>query len=100
MMPMWAVMAERHIMLVAGEVSGDALGADLIEALRAQSDVPLTISGVGGAQMNAQNFTSIFPMRDIAVMGLGAILPRLPFLLKRLDQTVQYALAQKPDIMV
>ncbi len=97
---MWAVMAERHIMLVAGEVSGDALGADLIEALRAQSDVPLTISGVGGAQMNAQNFTSIFPMRDIAVMGLGAILPRLPFLLKRLDQTVQYALAQKPDIMV
>ena len=93
-------MAERRIMIVAGEVSGDALGADLIQALRAQSDAPVNISGVGGAQMSAQNFTSIFPMRDIAVMGLGAILPRLPFLLKRLDQTVQYALAQKPDIMV
>lgn len=66
-----------HIMIIAGETSGDALGADLMQALkRRETDVMMT--GIGGPKMAAQGLASIFPMSEIAVMGLKEILPRLP----------------------
>ena len=87
-----------HIMIVAGEASGDALGADLMGALKRQDDVMVT--GVGGPKMTEQGLASIFPMSDIAVMGLKEILPRLPDLFKRVDETVAHALATEPAVMV
>lgn len=87
-----------HIMIVAGETSGDALGADLMAALKRRADVMIT--GVGGPKMAAEGLASIFPMSDIAVMGLKEILPRLPELFKRVDETVAHALAGEPDVMV
>jgi len=87
------------IYLVAGEASGDVLGARLIEALeRRRPD--LSFAGIGGTRMAAQGFHSLFPMRDLAVMGLVEILPRLFQLSARLDQTVADIIAQRPDLLV
>lgn len=90
----------KHVMLVAGETSGDVLGAGLMDALVAQSPVPLKFSGVGGPEMEARGLSSIFPMSDIAVMGPREIIPRLPLIFRRIWQTVCHAVEQKPDIVV
>lgn len=87
-------------MLVAGESSGDVLGAGLMDALREQSDTELFFSGVGGPEMEARGLRSIFPMSDIAVMGPREIIPRLPLIFRRIWQTVRHAVEQKPDIIV
>ncbi len=88
-----------HIMIVAGESSGDTLGANLMAALYAKAG-ELKFTGLGGPKMVAQKLTSIFPMSDVAVMGVREILPRLQLLLRRIDATVAHALATKPDVMV
>ena len=88
-----------RIFVIAGEPSGDALGAGLMAALRdVQSDV--TFAGVGGAGMEAQGLRSIFPMSDLSVMGLAEILPRYPRLRRRLAQTIRAAQAFRPDILL
>lgn len=89
----------KHIMIVAGETSGDALGADLMQALRAQAG-ELMVTGIGGPKMSAQGLASIFPMSEIAVMGLKEILPRLPKLFRLVDEAVAHALATEPDAFV
>lgn len=89
----------KHIMIVAGETSGDALGGDLMQALKAQAG-EVMVTGVGGPKMSDQGLVSIFPMAEIAVMGLKEILPRLPKLFKLVDQTVEHALATSPDALV
>lgn len=91
---------EKHVMLVAGETSGDVLGAELMGALRELSDVPLRFSGVGGPAMERQGLSSIFPMTDIAVMGPREIIPRLPLIFRRIWQTVRHAVEQQPDLAV
>jgi len=88
-----------HVMIIAGETSGDALGADLMQALKRQN-ADVLVTGIGGPKMMAQGLASIFPMSDIAVMGLKEILPRLPELFKRVDEAVAHALASEPDVMV
>ncbi|QGM96108.1 lipid-A-disaccharide synthase [Methylocystis parvus] len=88
-----------HIFLVVGETSGDALGAALMRALRdARNGV--TFSGVGGAAMTQEGLASLFPMTDIAVMGLAPVIARLPTILARIEQTAAAALAAKPDCLV
>ena len=88
-----------HIMIIAGETSGDILGADLMQALR-RRDSDIMVTGIGGPKMSAEGLASIFPMSEIAVMGLKEILPRLPQLFKRVDEAVAHALAVEPDVMV
>jgi len=87
------------IYLVAGEASGDVLGARLIEALKRQRP-ELRFAGIGGARMTALGFESLFPMRDLAVMGLVEILPKLRQLSARLDQTVADVTLKRPDLLV
>jgi lipid-A-disaccharide synthase len=87
----------KHVMIVAGESSGDALGADLMGAL---AEHGVSVSGVGGPKMQAAGLSSLFPMAEIALMGLKEILPKLPHLFKLVDATVAHALAQDPDVMV
>jgi lipid-A-disaccharide synthase len=87
-------------MLVAGETSGDVLGAGLMDALVELSPAPLRFSGVGGPEMEARGIVSIFPMSDIAVMGPREIIPRLPLIFRRIWQTVRHAVEKKPDIVV
>jgi lipid-A-disaccharide synthase len=87
------------IYLVAGETSGDALGARLMAALRArQQDV--SFAGVGGGQMASQGLTSLFPLQDLALMGFLEVLPRLRHLRRRLRETVSDIAARRPDVVV
>jgi lipid-A-disaccharide synthase len=88
-----------RIALVAGEHSGDALGGKLMARLSA--DAPgSTYLGVGGETMQAGGLQSIFPLSDVAVMGLAAIVPALPRLYRRVHQTVDAILAARPDLLV
>lgn len=89
-----------HIMLVAGEPSGDALGAELMVVLRDMTGGRVRFSGVGGPRMSAEGNVSIFPMTDISVMGPREIIPRLPLIFKRIRQTVNHAVAERPDTMI
>lgn len=89
----------RLIYLVAGEQSGDALGARLMKALRRQiPDVAFT--GIGGAEMVAEGLESLFPIRDLAVMGFVEVIPRLPVLRRRLAQAVNDIAKQQPAAIV
>jgi lipid-A-disaccharide synthase len=90
----------RHIFIVAGEHSGDALGGKLMAALNARSDVPLVYSGVGGEEMAEHGLKSLFPLSEVAVMGPLAILARLPGLVRRVYQTVDAAVAAGPDLVI
>lgn len=88
------------VFIVAGEHSGDALGAKLMSALNTQLQGRARYLGVGGDLMARQGLSSQFPLADIAVMGLSAILKRLPFLVAKVYQTVDAAIAAEPDIVV
>lgn len=89
-----------HVMLVAGEPSGDALGGELMEALLSETDGQIRISGVGGPNMIGHGLTSVFPMSDTSVMGPREVLPRLPLILRRVRETADFAIVQKPDVLV
>ena len=92
-------MAGETIWLLAGEASGDVLGARLMLALRARRP-DLVFRGVGGPRMEAAGLASLFPMRDLAVMGLAEILPRLRALSRRLSQAAADIEARRPDLVV
>ena len=89
-----------RIFLVAGEHSGDALGGRLMGALKQRGASGVTFAGVGGDAMERQGLASIFPLHDVAVMGPLNILAALPRLVRRVHQTVDAALAFKPDAVV
>lgn len=88
-----------RLFLVAGEHSGDALGARLMPALKAKHGA-ITFAGVGGEEMAREGLASLFPIEDVAVMGPAHIIPALPRLVRRVYQTVAAALAFKPDAIV
>lgn len=88
-----------EIMLVAGEPSGDALGAALMCSLR-QKRRDVVFRGVGGPLMFAEGLKSIIPFNDLAVMGLGEILPRVPRLLKHLSHLERELKIKPPDALV
>lgn len=88
------------VFVVAGEHSGDALGAKLMPALVSKSGLAMTFSGVGGEHMAAHGLHSLFPLADVAVMGPVAILKSLPRLVKRVHATVDAAIAWRPDVVI
>lgn len=88
------------IAIVAGEHSGDLLGAGLMQALAAQSRQPVNFIGVGGPLMEQQGLESFFPMDDLAVMGIAEVLSHLPKLLRHRKNLVNHLLAQQPDVMI
>lgn len=90
----------KRIWLVAGEDSGDQLGAKLMRALSDLSDGPVAFGGVGGEAMAAQGFVSLFPLDDVAVMGYLPVAARLRTLLRRIRQTVRDIVESRPDILV
>lgn len=86
------------IFLIAGEVSGDQLGADLMASLKTIQKVQFV--GIGGETMKAQGMTSLFPMEELSKMGIMSILRNLPHLLKRIRLTVETIKKIKPDVVV
>lgn len=88
-----------RIFILAGEPSGDRLAADLVARLRGR-DPDLEIAGVGGDELIAQGLNSLFPMRELSVMGWSDIIPRLPWLYNRAFQVARTIVRLKPDVVV
>jgi lipid-A-disaccharide synthase len=88
------------LFLIAGEASGDALGAELMAALRRRSGACVECLGVGGPAMARQGLVSLFPLGDLAVMGFGPVIRRLPSLLRRMGETAEAVAAARPDALV
>jgi lipid-A-disaccharide synthase len=89
-----------HVFLVAGEESGDRLGAALIGALRQRTRGRVRLSGVGGTRMAEQGVPSLFPLGDLAIMGFGGVVSGLPKILARIAQTADAIATAKPDALV
>ncbi|GAB4374762.1 MAG: lipid-A-disaccharide synthase [Kiloniellaceae bacterium] len=88
------------IFLIAGEPSGDLLGARLMRALREETGGRVRFAGIGGEQMAAEGLQSRFPIHELAVMGLIEVLPHLFVILRRLRETVAAIRALRPDAVV
>jgi len=88
------------VFLIAGEPSGDVIGAGLMKALRARLGNDIRFAGIGGDAMTSEGLESQFPISEITVMGLLEILPRLPLILRRIRETVTAIHQLKPDIVV
>lgn len=88
----------KTIFLIAGEVSGDLIGGRLMTALNQEGDFRFV--GVGGETMTARGLSSLFRADDLALMGLTEILPHLPKLMRRLNETAEAVAREKPAILV
>jgi lipid-A-disaccharide synthase len=88
------------IFIVAGEPSGDALGAALIRALRQRTRGRVRVAGVGGERMREEGLASLVPLADLAVIGVAEVLPRVPVILRRVRETVAAVRALRPDAVV
>ncbi len=96
-----AMTNTKRIMVVAAEASGDALGAGLIAELRRQApDACLTFFGVGGARMAEQGVVSPFDISELSILGLLEAVKAYGRVMKRVRETVAYAQAQRPDVVV
>lgn len=87
------------IALIAGEASGDILGAGLMQSLQARYPGARFI-GVGGSEMAAAGLDSLFPMEKLSVMGITEVLSHLPELLRLRKQLVRFLLEQQPDVVI
>ena len=88
------------IYLIAGEPSGDALGARLISAMKRKYKGEVEFFGVGGETMLSEGFTSLFDITDLAIMGLAEVIPSIPKVLKRINETVEDIKKVEPDVVV
>lgn len=91
---------EPLIFIVSGEASGDNLAGRLMGALKRETGGRIRFAGVGGPQSTSQGLVSLFPMSDLSVMGLAEVLPHLPRLIGRLNETTEAARSLKPDAVV
>ena len=87
------------VYIVAGEASGDALGARLVSALRGRRP-DLTFAGIGGERLAEQGMPSLFPMRELALMGLIEVLPNIRNLSRRMAETVADITTRRPALIV
>lgn len=88
-----------RVFLVAGEASGDALGAALMRGLALLSP-GIAFAGVGGPRMAAEGLVSLFPMEELSVMGLLEVLPKYRHLKRRIRETADAVVAAGPDALI
>ena len=87
------------IVMIAGEVSGDSLGGQILAVLKPQLPAH-EITGIGGVSMQAQGLTPIFPMEDLTVLGLAQALTSYRRLKKRAAQLINHIMTTRPDVIV
>ncbi len=87
------------VFLVAGEPSGDRLGAALMEGIR-QLVPDVRFEGVGGPLMEGAGLASLFAMEELSVMGIAEVLPKYPALRRRMIQTADAVVASRPEVLV
>ncbi|MER8494088.1 lipid-A-disaccharide synthase [Mesorhizobium sp. M1312] len=88
------------IAIVAGEESGDLLGADIVAALKRATGREVRLVGIGGRHLQALGLSPLFDSGEIALMGLSAILRDLPRLMRRIRQTADAVAGEKPDCLI
>lgn len=88
-----------RVFVIAGEASGDKLGAALMVGLKTLRP-EVTFDGVGGPLMQAEGLDSRFPMEELSVMGLAEILPKYRALKARIRQMAEAIIATKPDVLI
>lgn len=88
-----------RVFVIAGEPSGDKLGAALMAGLRALAP-DIRFDGVGGEGMGAEGLASRFAMSDLSVMGLAEVLPRIRLLRRRIRETAAAISDMKPDLVI
>ncbi|GAA2872723.1 lipid-A-disaccharide synthase [Aminobacter niigataensis] len=88
------------IAIVAGEESGDLLGADLVRALQRLTGREVRLVGTGGRHLQQLGLSPLFDASEIALMGLTAIVRDLPRLMRRIGQTARLVAAEKPDCLI
>ncbi len=90
----------RKIFLIATEESGDRLGAHLMKVLRQRLGGAVRFEGVGGQSMAREGLTSLFPIEELSIIGLTAVLKQLPKVLRLIRETVGAVMRAHPDILV
>ena len=91
----------KKIFIIAGEASGDLLGSKIMKSLiNNDKNVEITFCGIGGEKMEKEGLKSLFPMSDLSLMGFFEVLPKVFKLLKRIKQTVDTIIKEKPDAIL
>ena len=88
------------VFIVAGEPSGDELGAALMGALSSATNNRIHFVGIGGEAMRSEGLTSLFPMEELSVMGLVEVVPRIPLLWRRIKETAELIKRLQPAAIV
>lgn len=89
-----------RLAIVAGEESGDNLGADLVDSITALSGRPVQLIGVGGKVLQERGLQSLFDPSEIALMGFSAVVSNLPRLVQLIGKTAAAIAAARPDVLV
>jgi lipid-A-disaccharide synthase len=90
----------RTIFLIATEESGDRLGAALMKVLRQRLGDAIQFEGIGGRAMAREGLTSLFPIEELSIVGLAAVVKALPRILRLIRRTVDAVIAASPDMLV
>ena len=88
------------VFLVAGEESGDRLGAALMRALRERTGGAVRFAGVGGRDMAGEGLASLYPIDDLPIIGFSAIPRRLPRILRLMRFTARTVVEKRPHVLV
>lgn len=88
------------VAIVAGEESGDLLGADVVRALERTTGRKIKLVGIGGRHLQELGLTPLFDGSEIALMGFTAVLRDLPRLMRRINQTAATIAAERPDCLI
>ena len=90
----------RKIFLIATEESGDRLGANLMKVLRQRLGGAVRFEGVGGRAMAREGLTSLFPIEELSIIGLAAVVTELPKILRLIRHTAAAVTEASPDVLV
>ena len=92
--------AALRFFLIATEESGDRLGAALMRALRERTNGRISFAGVGGHDMERAGIHSLFPIDQLAIVGIDAVIAKLPMILRRISETAAAVTAANPDMLI
>jgi lipid-A-disaccharide synthase len=90
----------RKIFLIATEESGDRLGASLMKVLRQRLGDAWQFEGVGGQSMAREGLASLFPIEQLSIIGLAAVVKQLPTILRLIRETADAVIQASPDMLV
>jgi len=88
------------IYMIVGEPSGDLLASRLMKSINVKTFNRTSFFGLGGESMAEMGFSSLFDISELSIMGLIEVLPKIPFILKRIREVVNDIKRKKPDVIV